>query len=100
MGFNMKRRAFLKSGAVFTGLIWVPKSFAQRGLRSPAVVGSLKPTAAAGGGASYLLNQNFETPTTGYDNGETWTPFGTNVLPAYGTGALKGSQSFRVHTTS
>jgi hypothetical protein len=43
-------------------------------------------------GSSYLINQNFETPTTGYDNGETWIESGT-VNPALTSGAIVGSQS-------
>jgi hypothetical protein len=50
----------------------------------------LKP--AAGGGATYLVNQNFEG--TGYDNGETWAESGT-ANEDYGT-PLKGSQSLHV----
>ena len=48
--------------------------------------------AAAGGGPTYVLNQNFEGP--GYDNGETWIPFGT-VNPDEATIFKVGSQSFK-----
>lgn len=36
-----------------------------------------------------LINQNFETATTGYDNGETWGENGT-VEAAYSTGDVTG----------
>ena len=45
----------------------------------------------------YLINQNFETVTTGYDNGETWAEFETDgtvtIDPAYTTTVLAGTQS-------
>lgn len=47
------------------------------------------------GGPSYLVNQNFETPTTGYDNGETWVEGGSGFTPNH-TPAIVGSQSFRI----
>ncbi len=55
--------------------------------------------AAGGSCASYLICQNFETPTTGYDNGETWNPTGT-VDPAYTGVILRGTQSCHVSSVS
>jgi hypothetical protein len=43
-----------------------------------------------------LVDQNFETPTTGYDNGETWTSAGTGTIdPAESTVVLVGTQSLQ-----
>ena len=53
---------------------------------------------SAPSGATYLINQNFETPTTGYDNGETWTETG-GPNPVY-TPAIVGSQSLRIYSAS
>jgi hypothetical protein len=44
---------------------------------------------------SWLVNQNFETPTSGYDNGESWTVNGTGANPVY-TPAIVGTQSCRL----
>jgi hypothetical protein len=48
--------------------------------------------AGGGGGPTYLIEENFETPTTGYDSGVTWTESGT-VDPDNSTTPLVGSQS-------
>lgn len=45
--------------------------------------------------SGYLVCQNFETATTGYDNSESWTETGT-VEAAYATGPARGSQSCQV----
>jgi hypothetical protein len=47
----------------------------------------------------FLVCQNFETATTGYDNSETWTETGT-VEAAYTTGPLRGSQSCQLSNSS
>jgi len=55
---------------------------------------------ASVGGATYLINQNFEG--AGYDNGETWTETGTGTLDedyATAPAPLVGSQSFRIAKT-
>ncbi len=47
-------------------------------------------------GVTKINCQNFETPTTGYDNGETWTQYsgtGCTYAPATVTSPLRGSQS-------
>lgn len=50
-----------------------------------------------GGGPSYLVNQNFETPVTGYDNGETWVEGGSGTkLPAYAVDPIVGTQSLQI----
>lgn len=51
-------------------------------------------TGGGGPGPTYLINQNFETPTTGYDNGpETWTNNGGTINPANTSSPLVGGQS-------
>lgn len=50
-------------------------------------------------GVTYLVNQNFETPTTGYDNGETWASGGGTVDPAYTGTVILGTQSLRLSGT-
>lgn len=45
----MRRRAFLKQGLVFTGLIWVPKPFAQD-LGNPSELAIQKAASGGGGG--------------------------------------------------
>jgi hypothetical protein len=50
---------------------------------------------AAGGGPTYLVNQNFEG--AGYDNGETWNEGGT-PNPNYTGTVLRGSQSIRLQS--
>lgn len=47
----------------------------------------------------FLVCQNFETATTGYDNSESWTESGT-VEAAYTTTALRGTQSCQVSNSS
>lgn len=75
----MRRRAFVKSGLVFTGLIWVPRAMSQSGLRSPAFVGQLK---RPSGGAGYPslptsgLVENLDASTLSGSDGDllsTWT---------------------------
>lgn len=52
---------------------------------------------AAPAGPSFLTNQNFETPTTGYDNGETWVEAGGGTIePANTTTVIVGSQSLQI----
>lgn len=46
-------------------------------------------TITSGGITPDLINQNFETATTGYDNGETWNEAGT-VEAAFGVGGVTG----------
>ena len=57
--------------------------------------------ASAGECDGYLVCQNFETATTGYDNSETWveTADGT-VEAAYTTTALRGSQSLYINDSA
>ena len=53
-------------------------------------------------GVTKTTCQNFETATTGYDNGETWTPVtltGCTYAPAYTTNPGRGSQSFLLTAT-
>lgn len=53
--------------------------------------------AASGDAPAYLVNQNFETPTTGYDNGETWTEAGVGTVEAANTSTvIVGSQSLQI----
>jgi hypothetical protein len=46
----------------------------------------------------FLVCQNFETSTTGYDNSETWgsSGAGATIDPVYTTTHLRGSQSLRI----
>ena len=46
----------------------------------------------------FVIKQNFETPVTGYDNGETWLAGGAGgtVDPAYTGIVLKETQSLRI----
>jgi hypothetical protein len=57
------------------------------------------PNVNRGGGgnpcASYLVCQNLETSSTGYDNGESWTESGT-INHAYTGVILRGTQSLRL----
>lgn len=58
----------------------------------------------SGGGPpppSYLIDQNFETPGTGYDNGETWNSFagGGTIDPVYSAAPIVGTQSLNIITT-
>ena len=49
----------------------------------------------------WLVFQTFETPTTGYDNGETWTGTGTGTVdPAYTGVVLQGTQSLRLNQSA
>ena len=48
----------------------------------------------AGGGATYLINQNFEG--TGFDNSESWTESTYHTDPDFSSVALRGSQSLLV----
>lgn len=50
--------------------------------------------------ATYLRNQNFETPTTGYDNTETWVTSTGTPSPAYTTTVLLGTQSLACNATA
>ncbi len=58
-------------------------------------------SSAAAPAPGYLVNQNFETPTTGYDNGETWNSFagGGTINPVYAVSPIVGAQSLRIVTT-
>lgn len=58
---------------------------------------SVAPACADSSCTGFLICQNFETATTGYDNSESWTEAGT-VEAAYATGPLRGSQSCQVGT--
>lgn len=54
---------------------------------------------AGGASPTYLIKQGFETATTGYDNGETWTEAGTGVIDHADTDSpspLVGTQSLRI----
>lgn len=55
-----------------------------------------------GGGPSYLVNQNFETPGTGYDNGETWSAGSSTgtVDPDNATNPIVGTQSLNIITSA
>ena len=67
-------------------------------LSNTATVAKATPPA---GGASYLVNQNFETATTGYDNSESWTEAGTGTVEAANTATvIVGSQSLRVNLSA
>ena len=58
----------------------------------------LNPYRFATAGGSFLVNQNFETATTGYDNGETWSESGTGTVEAANTGTvIVGSQSLQIN---
>lgn len=61
---------------------------------SNAILKGKRVKVAGGGGGSqvFLINQNFETPVTGYDNGEVWIEGGM-WNPAYTVTVLAGSQS-------
>jgi hypothetical protein len=50
--------------------------------------------------APYLVLQNFETPTTGYDHCETWTETGSNVNQTYTGVVLEGTQSCLITQTA
>lgn len=84
------RRDFIKSSAsglflpAIVGL--VPKSLVLAAVPVP------HRRSVNASSVTYLINQNFETPTTGYDNGETWSVTGTTVNPVF-TPALLGTQS-------
>lgn len=52
-----------------------------------------------GGAAPYLIKQNFETPTTGYDHCETWIVTGDSFTPNYTGVVLEGTQSLRRNGT-
>lgn len=59
----MRRRCFLKSGLVFTGLIWVPKSLGQLQISNPFYVAAIHRAQAAGGGCtteSFAQGTSFE----------------------------------------
>ena len=44
-----------------------------------------------------MVDQNFETPTTGYDNGETWVEAATGTIdPAESTVVIVGTQSLQI----
>lgn len=57
--------------------------------------------AAGGGGNTYFLTENFETPTTGYENGG-WSTSGGSPNPVYSTSglSLEGSQCLRLNQSS
>lgn len=59
-----------------------------------AILKGKRATVAGGSGSGqvFLIDQNFETPVTGYDNGEVWTEGGT-WNPAYTVTVLAGTQS-------
>lgn len=55
------------------------------------------PLGTCGWDGTYLVNQTFETPTTGYDHGETWTQSGgATITPNYSGLVLQGTQSLRI----
>ena len=67
-------------------------------LSNTATVATVTPPA---GGASYLVNQNFETATTGYDNSEAWTEAGAGTVEAANTATvIAGSQSLQIAMAS
>lgn len=79
--------------------LFLAASLVQTPAPSIIINGPVKNIATAGGGATYLINQNFEG--TGYDNSETWTESGTGTLDEDYTGVvLQGSQSFRYNPTA
>jgi hypothetical protein len=48
---------------------------------------------------TFVIDQNFETPGTGFDNGETWVTYAgdTGITnPVYAVSPLRGSQSLRM----
>lgn len=50
---------------------------------------------------TFLVNQNFETTTTGYDNSETWVEAGTGTIEAANTSTvIVGSQSLQINLAS
>jgi hypothetical protein len=81
-------------------LAWT--AYAQAGGISAGVHGV---TISAGGGecTGYLICQNFETATTGYDNSESWSESAgscTTFAHAYGTSPLRGTQSLYINDSS
>jgi hypothetical protein len=57
-----------------------------------AVAGACADSSCAG----FLICQNFETATTGYDNSETWVEDAGTPEAAYATSPLRGSQSLHI----
>jgi hypothetical protein len=54
------------------------------------------PSGYCGWDGNYLVQQNLETPVTGYDHGETWTESGAaTITPNYTGVVLQGTQSLR-----
>lgn len=87
----MNRRKFIQSAS---GLL-LPAAFASARAQG-MLLNPYRFAAGGGGGPTLLINQGFETPTTGYDNGpESWTTSGTTITPTY-TPALVGTQSCRL----
>lgn len=85
------RRKFIKRGAIIAPFIFLPNLIrAQPYLLNPALLGANQP-AASGGGATYLIKQDFEG--TGYDNSETWTEFLGTPNEDYTGTVLDGAQS-------
>jgi hypothetical protein len=74
------------------------KSFRGLAIASAKSLNGLDNTAS---GASYIIDQNFETATTGYDNSESWTEAGTGTVEAAQTsGPILGSQSLNIITSA
>lgn len=62
---------------------------------------SFRPVVDGAPPITYLINQNFETPTTGYDNGETWTEAAVGTVEAANTGTvIVGAQSLQIALVS
>jgi hypothetical protein len=102
----MRRREFIESAFKIGGLAALYSlGLSSREISCCAQDFGAELASASGGAADpcggYLLCENFETPTTGYDNpqGLTWTAVPANgiINPAYVTGPLRGSQSLRIY---
>jgi hypothetical protein len=77
--------------------LWMPDKDIRdtRGFISPGVIGAVAGARRRTAGVSYLLAENFETPTTGYDNALGAFTEGGTISPAYTTNPIVGSQSCR-----
>lgn len=73
--------------------IWCWAPLAQ--LRAVPLAQFLGGSPPAGTSPTYLVKQNFETATTGYDNEETWVTASGSPNPAYTGEILLGTQSLR-----
>lgn len=94
----MNRRRFLKSS-----LLWVPSApYIVKAAVLPNQRHVAAKAAAGSSGPSYIFQENFETPTTGYEN--TWfgTAAGGTLAPATSTSglSLQGAQCLHIIATA